>query len=89
MLTQAKDVVQQHHMGRAQLHGIAESLGVSSADTVSNITERLVGASFARLASKPGKCGEEVAESKLEAPFSAWMRTAKTTTKLWIRGWIR
>ena len=42
MLTQAKDVVQQHHMGRAQLHGIAESLGLSSADldTVSNITER-------------------------------------------------
>ena len=62
MLTQTKDVVQQRHMGRAQLHGIAESLGVSSADldTVSNITERLVGESFARLAGKPGKCGEEI-----------------------------
>ena len=39
-----KDVVQKHHIGGAQLHGIAESLRVSSADldTVSNVTERLV-----------------------------------------------
>ena len=53
-------------MGRGQLRGVAETLGVHINDskTVSDIIKRLVDASFGRPTSKPVKNGEEEGEAE-------------------------
>lgn len=64
MLAQAQDVVHHKHMGRAQLRGVAEMLGVSTgdSDSVSDITKRLVDTTFACLTNKPKENGREEGE---------------------------